>query len=135
MPDYAALKAELQKPAYVGKTDVEAVAMLGAPGTSIARPRGVVSAYQVVNVLDPTEFAALTSPQLQRIQIRLSPGQVDLRDDNTRGNLANIFPNATAPVTRGNLVALRTETIPRTIGEEVFGVIPAPADVAYARSL
>lgn len=133
----AALKAELARPEYQGKTDAEAVALLRAPAAALARPRGVVSAYQVVNVLDPAEFSALTAVPLQRLQVLLAPGQVDLRDDNTRQHLAGIFPNpgqGQQSPTRAALVALRTETIPRARDEELFGHPVAEADVATARN-
>lgn len=134
MPDYPALAAELTKPAYQGKTDAEAATLLNGTGSPASSPRGVVSSYQVVNVLDPAEFAALTAIQLQRLQVLLGVGNVDLKDDNTRGNLAGIFPNATAPITRAALVTLRTETIPRSKAVEVFGAPVTAQDVHAARS-
>jgi Concanavalin A-like lectin/glucanases superfamily len=135
MTDYLALKAELALPAYAGKTDVEAAAILNGPGTAITRQRGVVSGEQVVASMNPTEFAALSAIQLQRMQLVLTPGQVDLKNDNIRAIFNDLFTNNASPITRAALTTLRTESVPRSRAEEIFGVPVTANDVAFARSL
>lgn len=54
--------------------------------------RGFVTAQELSALYDPTEFSALTSVQLQRLNALLLGGSLNLTDTTVRQNLANIFP-------------------------------------------
>lgn len=105
--DYAILLAELASDpltrGYAGMTDAQRLASLLASN----RPteRDIVPAHEVIEAMVPTEWAALTAQEKQRISTLISAGQVNLKGPNTRASLAAAFGAGTA--TRANLVALQ----------------------------
>lgn len=133
MPDYPALAAELAGPAYQGKTDAEAAALLNGADSPLVRARSVVPAHLVFEAIAPADWTALNATEKQRVQTLLGMGQVDLSGANTRASLGAAFGPATA--TRAALVALQTETVARTKAVEVFGSAVHAGDVAAARRL
>lgn len=116
--DYAGLKAEIAKPAYVGMTDAQiAVAVNTNTVTAQLAPLQVNGA-QIYNAIVPAEFAALSAAQQQLVRDVFGLGDgIDVSaGTNARTVLANAFGAATA--SRANLLALATvtQTIARSLG-------------------
>lgn len=132
MPDHNALRIELQKPAYTGKTNEEVADMLRTTLVTVTTERDVVPAHEVWEAIVPAEWAALSAAEKQRVQTVISMGDVNLRGANTRASLAAAFAAGTQ--TRANLLALQTQRVDRPVGEAVFGQLPTAQDVAAARS-
>lgn len=88
---------------YAGMTDSQRLASL----LTADRPteRTIVPAYEVLEAIVPTEWAALNAAEKQRVQTIISAGQVNLQGTNTRASLAAAFGAGTT--TRANLLALQ----------------------------
>lgn len=132
---YSALAAELSAdPAalgYAGQSDPACAALLNAPRAGVTVPVGVVPAYSVFEAMDPTEWAALSAQEKQRIQTILSMGQVNTAGANTRAAFQAAF--AAGTTSRANLVALLTR--PGSRAEALFGAgtVVSDQDVGRAR--
>lgn len=137
----ATLKTELQTdPAGLGlaplvaaanDAGVAAVLNLVRTGAPYLIFRGVISAYEIVNNTDPTEWAALTAQEKQRYQTIVGAGQVDVSNANIRNAFASMFAAGTA--TRTALSAMGQRQGSRA--EVLFGVGTAvtSTDVGGAR--
>lgn len=105
--DYTILVAELTNDplprGYAGMTDAQRLASLRVKD----RPteRSIVAAYEVLEAIVPSEWAALTAQEKQRVQTFTSAGQVNLKGPNTRAAFAAAFGGGTT--TRSNLLALQ----------------------------
>lgn len=126
--DYAALKTELQKPAYTGLSDAAAAAAVNA--ATVQTTRTVISAYEVINAMVATEWAALTAQEKQRFDTITGAGQVDASNTNVRAAFAAMFANGTQ--TRTNLLALQNGPVV-SLAVSSFGRLLDFADVAEAR--
>jgi hypothetical protein len=137
--NYAALKTEIALPAYNGMTDVQAIAAVNVKVIlSPIAGQVMVKVSDIVNCFDPTEFAALTSLQLQKLTLLLQGPTVDASKTtgaNMRLNVAAIFP-AAGP-TRIALKALTDAADAKTVMwvQSILGV-PAitQADLDNARA-
>lgn len=132
MPNFPALAAELALPAYAGLTAAAAAALLNGTDSPAVAARALVPAYEVFEAIAPAEWAALTANEKQRVQTILGMGQVDLSGANTRAALAAAFGAGTA--TRAALLALQTQSVPRSRAVAVFGSPVTAQDVTAARS-
>lgn len=66
----------------------------------------IIPTYKIYNLIDATEWLALSAVNQQNVRDILSMGQVDVSPGtNARARLTAIFPNATAPITRAALIA------------------------------
>jgi hypothetical protein len=135
MPDYLALKAELEKPDLASLGDVAAASKLNADQVTTTEPRTIVPSYEVWEAIVPAEWKALTADEKQRIQTIVGMGQVNLAGPNTRSALATAFGVGTA--SRTSLLALQTLTvsISRAVSIPGWGISVSAGDVAHARSL
>ena len=137
MPDYEALKVEVRTDplglGLAGKTNDQVAAILAATPRPLVVSRTIVPAHEVWEAIVPTERKVLAADDKQAVQSLLSMGTVNIAGANTHKSLSDIFGQGTA--TRTNLVALRSVSVPRTRGEEIFGVAPTAADIGHARSL
>ncbi len=111
----AALKIELTTDpgaigyaALVAAGNVKALAALlnqqGRVGTNYRFFQAAVPSSLVVDAFDDTELSLLTTNQIGKLQLLLSPGIVNFSRPNTRTILTNIFP-AAGP-TRASLTTL-----------------------------
>lgn len=135
MADYAALKAELQKPDLSGLSDAAAASKLNADTVTTTVPRSIVPSYEVLEAMDPTEWAALTSDNKTRIQMFISAGSINIQGTNTRNAFAAAFGAGTA--SRAALLALQNTTVvtSRAVAIAGWGIPASAADVNHARSL
>lgn len=136
MINYAVLKTELQTdpqgfgyaaPLAAGNHTALADLLNQVRGT-IALDRETVPAYEVFDAIVPSEWAALSTQEKQRIQLILSLGTVLVKGGNTRSAFLAVFgPGST---TRGNLAALQSRQGSRA--EQLFSQPVTPADIAQA---
>jgi hypothetical protein len=126
--NYTALKSELQNdPQALGYAtyissgaDENLAVILNTVRGTITLLRDSVPRRDVFDAFVPTEVAALSSVQLQALELVMLMDPVNFASANTRTFLANIFPIATAPTTHANLVALATRNGSRA--EQLFGI-------------
>lgn len=103
---------------YEGKTSQEITDLLNTVGLSAETvDAGVIDAYEVVNALEGTDVAALTTLQLQRLSLVVSAGLVDISAAKIQSFLAGLFGAGTD--TRTNLIALGQKSASRA---EVLGL-------------
>jgi hypothetical protein len=134
----AALKAELQNDptargyaAPLAEGNYQAVVdLLNALRDGATVGRSLVPAWQFVNCIVPSEYAALTVPQRDYLTMVAAAGDVQLGGGAVRDALTAIFAGGTT--TRTNLVALLNR--PATRAEELFGdgVTIQPEHITYA---
>ena len=142
MPDYAALAAELAKPAYAGKTDAEATALLNAPIVEATGERvavseiqrvafdrnkllGILQAAQAGNAAANAAAYLFSSARFESVDIANPTFTATVAALKTAGLLDDGDVAAVqALATRSTSIAIRT-----------FGVPVSAADVAHARSL
>lgn len=145
MADYQALKAELAKEGYQGKSDQEAADLLNAPGANV---------YTTVSSSQLLIFGTITGA-LRRIeagmshandvvasaciaiskQIAKEAGSLDLSDPLNRQSIDLLVSvNILTAQNKTDLLALGTTAGP-SIAVEVFGADVTNHDVAHARSL
>lgn len=138
MIDAAALKSEittdstgigLATPFASGTLGV-VVDALNLVRTTIDVDRPLVPAYEVWEAIVPTEWAALSAQEKQRIQTILSMGTVYTKGANTRASFQAAFAGGTT--TRTNLTNLLTRKGSRA--EQLFGQAVTLDDVVRARS-
>ena len=98
-------------------------------GFRVDRPN--VPASEVFEAIAPLEMAAVVSADLQRLQLLLHMGEVNLAGVNTRAILAACFP--VGSVTRTNLIALQKRQGSRAEALFGFGVVVTSGDIASAR--
>lgn len=136
--NYAQLKTELQTdPSALGYSallaagnHVGVAAVLNLTRAGVTIKRDIIPAHQLFEAITATDYAALTAAEKTRLQIILSMGQVNVRGDNTRAQLAAMFGAGTA--TRTAVLALIDRQGSRA--EQLFGsgVSISAADVALA---
>ena len=102
MADYAALKIELAKAAYEGKTDAECVALLEAK--TLTAPVTEVSGAVIFEACVYSELAVLTAEQKALFGNLIGMGTIKINGTNTRAAFASLFGVGTA--TRAALLAL-----------------------------
>lgn len=139
--DYAALKTELQNdPAALGYAalitagndqglaDALNLVRNGVPYQINREP---IATALFITKMDSAEFAALTQPQLLRLNTMLIGGAVDINDANTQTSLLGIFPANGA--SKAAVQALLKRQGSRA--EVLFGrgVVVTATDVEYAR--
>lgn len=130
--DYQALRNEIQNDptaigfaAMVTAGDTGAIAdALNLSRVAINITRDVVPSYEVFDAIVPSEWAALSSQEKNRIQLILSMGQVLVKGTNTRQAFLDAFSAGTT--TRTNLAALQTRKGSRL--EQLFG---AGSSISY----
>lgn len=130
--DLAALKAELQLPAYAANIAAGAMgavsAQLNAVSGTIDIDRGVLEAYEVVNATDSTEWALLLPTEKQRYQTIVGAGKVDSKNANVRAAFLAMFGAGTA--TRAALIAMLTRKGSRA--EQLLGTSVSYDDITRA---
>lgn len=139
MVDPVALKAEITNdPAGLGLAAPFAagsfgsvLSLLNATRQTIDIDRLTVPAYEVFDAIVPSEWAALSAQEKQRIQTVLSMGTVYTKGTNTRAAFQAAFGVGTT--TRTNLTALLTRKGSRA--EQLFGTAVVLDDLAAARSV
>jgi len=116
--DYAGLKAEIAKPAYVGMTDAQIAAAINTNTVTTQISPLRVNGADIYNAIVPSEFAALSTAQQQIVRDVFGLGEgIDVSlGSNARLALANAFGAATT--SRANLLALATvtQTIAKSLG-------------------
>lgn len=133
MPDYDAIKAELDTPPYEGKSDQEAADMLNAPDPTHPVP-APLSISTLMSLIGPTSLAKLYP----------RPALITFRDDIAAGDrvaagrwitLAAIAGDVT-PAERDAVLAELARTVPGpSMAVQVFGVPLTHHDVRHARGL
>lgn len=120
--DYVAIKAEIAKPAYAGKTDAQIAATLQAMTVQTATQGAALFApSQILNAFDPVDFAGLVDLQLSQLRVLLSGGAVDIsKGSNIRAMFQDIFATSKG-ATLNNLAAL-------------VAVADQPLTIPFARS-
>jgi hypothetical protein len=139
MANYTAIKSEIQTdPVALGygawttvTDDIRIQGILNDPSKR-PLPRVAISGMLIMNACDPTEFAALTAIQLQRLATIVAPTQVDLANANIRAILTSIFP-AAGP-TRTALIALWAAQQQTQSRAQELGLGGTIEDVTYART-
>jgi hypothetical protein len=115
---------------YAGMTDAQILTSLKAKTRS--KERAIIPSYEVVSAIIPAEWSAVNTGERERINFIVGAGQVNVQSPNVRTAFTTAFPTGTT--TRGNLVALISESISRlnelSIPETIF-----EGDVSYARKL
>lgn len=102
-----------------------------ATATNVFKP--TVTAADVQSALDPTEFASLSSTQLNQLSVMLAGGVINSGVASVRQIVISIFtPSGSFPSTRAALAALAQRS--GTRAEVLFGVgtVVAANDVAKA---
>lgn len=125
--DLAALKTEIQLPAYAGKSDVEITDMLSVVMPAKAN-REALSAGDLVASIVRSEYAALTAGDKQYVQL-IAMAQTMPLTATLKTELGAVFPSGST--TRTNLLALLKR--PGTRAEELGLGVVTPSDVANAR--
>jgi len=136
--NYAALKTELQTDPTglgyagpLGRGETQVVAdLLNAVRQGVSIERETVPAYEVWEAIVPSEWAALTANDRQRVQTILSMGEVSVRGTNTRSSFAAAFGAGTS--SRTQLAALQNR--PGSRAEQLFGtdVVIQSSDITIA---
>lgn len=108
--------------------DADIANRLNAVDENVRIARGVVPAYEIVAAIVPTDWAAATAAEKQRVQLIVSAGQVDTLADNVRSAFQAAFGVGTQ--TRANLIALLTRA--GSLAEQIVGQNVTAADVAVA---
>lgn len=93
--------------------------------------RGVIPAHEIVESIEPTEWAGLSAGERERIQFIVSAGEVDVRVQNIRTAFATAFSPGTT--TRAELVELQTR--PGSRAEELWGEPVSARHVGEAANL
>lgn len=76
----------------------------------------LIPTYRLFNVIDPTEFGALSAALQQRVRDMLGMGTIDASTGtNTRALLQSIFTVGAAPTTRTAIIALANSIESTTI--------------------
>lgn len=88
---------------YAGKNDAQIAALLNAINQT--SQRDIIPAYEILEAMDATEFAALSAAQKTIYQIFISAGSVNIKGANTRAAFGAMFGAGTA--TRAAILALR----------------------------
>jgi hypothetical protein len=116
-----------------GKTDAAIADILNEQRVGVAHrvPADPLPSQTVFSAFVPSDLAALTTLQIQILQLALVCGEVDLRAANVRTILSNAFPAGSA--TRTALAALVNRDGSRTEALFGSGVTITPSDVANAR--
>jgi hypothetical protein len=112
--DLAALKAELLNAHYTGMTDAAAAAELNKVPSWNATDkvaRDLIPSYELFEAIVPSEWAAATAQEKQRVQMILGMGMVSVRGANTQQAFKDAFGAGTT--TRANLIALVNRTCSR----------------------
>ena len=136
---YTALKAEavadplgIGYAPHIASGNDQAIAdLFNTPRQGATVSRTLVPAWEVVNAVVPTEYAALTAAAREYLTFAVAAGELQLGGGGVRDGLAAVFAANTA--TRANLVALLDK--PATRAEELFGfgVTITTDDIAKAR--
>lgn len=142
MPDYAALAAELAKPAYAGLSDAAAATALNTPIVEPTGQRVPISEIQRVafdrgKLLGILQAAQGGTPAAVAAAYLFSSAKfesVDITDPQFTGQVVAL--KTASLIDDGDIAAIQalaTRTTSTAI--RVFGVTVAAADVAHARSL
>lgn len=99
-----------------------------ADGKTYTTFRNDIKVSEVIAALDPTEYAAVTDLQLQKLMFIATPGVIDATLTNIRSIIGAIFA---AGNTRTALVALASRNASRM--EVLFGANITPDQLASAR--
>ena len=135
--DIAALKTDILTGPLAGElaplSDAEQADVYNTirVGTNYDVASEAIKADVFFGALMPEELVALTTQELQILQLVLAVGTVNLSDTNTRTILTNMFGAVTT--TRANLIALKTRS--GTRAEKLFGAGErvTPSQVADAK--
>lgn len=105
---------------YAGKTVAQRVTLINTVGGSNEKiGAGVVQGYQVMDQVVQSEFIGLTVANQNLFNCYVSSGQIDASNATVQANFLAMFPVATAPTTRANLIALVNRSASRA--EVLFG--------------
>lgn len=123
---YAVLKAEVindplglgYAPYIAPGNDQAIVNILNTVRPSSSITRTLVDAWEVVNSIVPVEYAALTAPAREYLNMVISANKVQLGGGAVRDGLSLVFGVGTT--TRANITALLSR--PGTRAEELFGI-------------
>jgi hypothetical protein len=129
----ATLKSELLNnplalPYVTGADEANAVILNDTTRRTIARPS--IDAGTVVASIVMSEFATLTADQKSFLQMLCAAQTVQLTST-LKTQLGLIFPNATTPTTRANIIALQSQ--PGSRAAELGLPSLTTSDVAQAR--
>jgi hypothetical protein len=135
--DYAALKFEITNDPngygyatpYAAGEDSAVSAILNEVRAAIDIDRGLVESYEIVNCIVPSEWAALSAAEKDRIAFIVSAGRIDTRATNVRNAFTTAFGAGTS--TRANITAILTRNGSRA--EQLFGGPVVHEDIAKAR--
>lgn len=132
MPNYAALKAELAKPAYQGKTDQDAADALNAPDPGNPEPKPFTST-DLLSLLDAAALAKLYArPNLDAFARDVKAGDLEsVRNWITLATAAGDISQQQAAALLGVVNATRPGA---SRAVQVFGIPVSAADVHAARS-
>lgn len=114
--NYAALKTELDTDpktlGYSGKTSQEIADLLNTVGLSSETVNiGVIDSYEIINVLDASEVAALSTTKLQTLMLITSTGKTDASNANVKLIFQSLFGAGTN--SRTALLALANKSASR----------------------
>lgn len=139
--DLAVLKTELTNAHYNGMSDAAAAGELNVTPSWNAgdkAARTLVPTYELFEAIVPSEWAAATAQEKQRVQTILSMGMANVAGANTQQAFRDAFGAGTT--TRANLIALVSRTCSRAefLATTLFpGGVVRPItrdDVLWARS-
>ena len=142
MPDYAALAAELAKPAYAGLSDAAAATALNTPIVEPTGQRVPVSEIQrvafdrgkLLGILQAAQQGNAAALAAQYLFVSARFDTVDIANSQFTGTVASLL--SAGLLDAGDVAAVQSlATRATSIAIRVFGVPVSAADVAYARSL
>jgi hypothetical protein len=130
--DLVALAAEINADpngyGYSLTDNAATAALLNEARAAIRIDRDVIPAHEVIDALDPAEWAGVTAQEKERIALIVSAGEVNVKSPNTRTAFGTAFGGGTT--TRANLLALQTRDGSRA--EQLFGQGVTSANVNEA---
>mgnify|MGYP001329958917 CR=1 FL=1 len=142
MPDYAALAAELAKPAYAGLSDAAAATALNTPIVEPTGQRVPISEIQrvafdrgkLLGILQAAQQGNAAALAAQYLFVSARFDTVDIANSQFTGTVASLL--SAGLLDAGDVAAVQSlATRATSIAIRVFGVPVSAADVAYARSL
>ena len=142
MPSYDALRAEIAKPAYSGKTDAQAADLLNAPIIEPTGERVPVSEIQrvafdrgkLLGILQAAQQGNAAALAAQYLFVSARFDTVDIANSQFTGTVASLL--SAGLLDASDVAAVQSlATRATSIAIRVFGVPVSAADVAYARSL
>ena len=136
MVDLAALKVELDTdpktlglPALDNRLAADKLNKIGASSEELGND--VLESYQVVDAIDPTEWAAISAQEKERLLFIISAGKINPKNINVKQAFMAMFGAGTT--TRASLSALWKKDVSRA--QILFGQNVTAFQVRDARSL